>query len=470
MSNVPDDVLAAFGLANPKPTGGNDAAHITRLAKGAKHAWDKAAYGLERLVTGEVAPEHAAELAAYQPTAAGTVGEIGFDVAATAPLSVVKGAASVPRLVKALAAQAGYGGLTGHATNQAGTGAVLGAVGGALPLVGKGVSAARQAILPTTPAARTLIEMGIQPSVGQSIGGGLNKMEQRASSWFPGSVAAARGRPLEQFEEKVIQRAVAGAKTLDEANELASKAYDDIVPHLKPNQQTATLVNHAGAKAITNPELTPQNAKIFSDLVDSRFANYNQLDGEGIKQLDSDIGYLVRKYSNSGDVSQHALADSLGEVQAALRQGMEHGLSPELQGKMAVANQQWRQLIPINKAASSRADQAIRPRALQKALARQAGTDVTRMRADPLVDNAVRVLPDNVPDSGTAGRMVAPLSWLTDLVALPGASSAVQGLLTGGKAVDHYNPALTAALLRQGTPAPEPEVPDDVKKAFGLKQ
>lgn len=469
MSNVPDDVMEAFGLAQPKPTGGNDAAHITRLAKGAKHAWDKAAYGLERLVTGKVAPEHAAELAAYQPTAAGTVGEIGFDMAATAPLSVVKGAASIPQLVKALAVQAGYGGLTGSATNQAGTGAALGAAGGALPLVGKGVSAARHAILPTTPAARTLIEMGIQPSVGQSIGGGLNKMEQRASSWFPGSVAAARGRPLEQFQEKIIQRAVAGAKTLDEANDLASAAYDDIVPHLKPNQQTVALVNTAGNKARLNPELTTENQKLFDNIVDSRFANYGVLSGDGIKTLDSDIGSLIRKYSKSQNVSHHALADSLNEVQAALRQGMEHGLPPELQGKMATANNQWRQLIPINKAASSRADEAIRPRALQKAMARQAGTDVTRMKADPLVDSAVKVLPDNVPDSGTAGRVLAPISWLTDLTARPGASQTIQGLLTGGKTADHYNPALAAALLRQGTPAPEPEVPDDVKQAFGLE-
>ena len=42
------------------------------------------------------------------------------------------------------------------------------------------------------------------------------------------------------------------------------------------------------------------------------------------------------------------------------------------------------------------------PRALQKAMARQQHKDVTMANIDPLVDSAVKVLPNNIPDSGTA--------------------------------------------------------------------
>lgn len=350
------------------------------------------------------------------------------------------------------------------------------ALGVALPLGG----AAYRKAMPVSPEARALMGMGIQPSVGQSIPA-LNGLEQKASSMFPGSVGAARGRPLAEWQAKIIDRTVPGAKTVDEANDLAGDMYKAVVPHLKPNQQTVALVNNAGANAIVNPELTPQNAKLLSDIVDRRFANYGQLDGEGIKTLDSDLGALIRKYKSSLDVSHHAIADGLHDVQAALRQGMEHGLPPELQGKMATANKAWRELIPLNKAASARADQQITPRALQKALARQAGTDVTRMRSDPLVDSAVDVFGNIVPDSGTAGRLLIPgaigagaTGYLPALVtagvaARTGATRPVQKLLTGNVSLPSSTVPLLASALRDKKPKQEQQPQYVDPKALGLE-
>jgi hypothetical protein len=88
-----------------------------------------------------------------------------------------------------------------------------------------------------------------------------------------------------------------------------------------------------------------------------------------------------------------------------MRDGLETGLPKELQGTMSAANKIYRNLIPINKAASARSDEVITPRNLQRAMARQQRTDVSRMN-DPLVDNATNVLTGTVPDSGTAGRMM----------------------------------------------------------------
>lgn len=402
----------------------------------------------------------------------------GFDVARVAgnvlsPAGLVGTPAKGARLLtRSLAARAATGGAVQGTLapstsvddywQEKLTGAALGAaLGGAVGKLTTGVT--------PTPKAKALMDAGIQPSVGQSVPG-LNALEQKTSTIFPGSVGAARGRPLAEWQEQIIRRTVPGARTLDEANDIASGMYKEVVPHLKPNQQTAQLVNNAGANAIVNPELTPQNAKLLSDIVDRRFANYAKLDGDGIKALDSDLGALVRKYKSSSDVSHHAIADGLHDVQAALRQGMEVGLPADLQGKMVVANKAWRELIPINKAASSRADQQVTPRALQKALARQAGTDVTRMKSDPLVDNAVDVLGNTVPDSGTAGRLLVPgaiaggaTGYLPHMlaagvVARTGATRPVQAAILGNiaaqKALSPHSPAFARALAAalRGTP------------------
>lgn len=278
--------------------------------------------------------------------------------------------------------------------------------------IGLGVGGAQllgRAVKGFTPTkeAQQLMDQGIQPSFGQSVGGAMNRLESRITSMplIGDAALMARTRPLKEFDEVIIKRVTGGnAKTLDDANTYASKLYDEVVPALKPTTEAVTGVQSALRNAQSNPEMTQQNIGILSGLIDKHFDTFGQLSGEGIKKVDSELGHLARKYAG-GDPASKTLADEIYNVQQALRQGLEVGLPPELQGKMATANATWRELIPVNKAASSRADEKITPRALQKAIARQKRTDVTRMMDDPLIDPAVAVLPQNIPDSGTAGRL-----------------------------------------------------------------
>ena len=129
----------------------------------------------------------------------------------------------------------------------------------------------------------------------------------------------------------------------------------------------------------------------------------------------------------------------------------------------------WRNLIPLNKAASQRADERIMPRALQKAMARQQRKDVTMADIDPLVDAGVKVLPNTVPDSGTAGRAMlgggalvggSALGYLPQMAAVGipaavGATRPVQRALVGNTSwqkalqpTDPYFASLLAAALR----------------------
>ena len=136
----------------------------------------------------------------------------GFDAARMAgnvanPLSW-GGGAGVARAAVAGAAQ---GGLTPVAADanfaaekakQAG----LGAAGGAV--LTKALSGLR-----ATPEARELMDQGIQPTVGQSLGGMANRVEQKLSSvpFVGDAINYARNRAQGEFEARYLKRALGSA-------------------------------------------------------------------------------------------------------------------------------------------------------------------------------------------------------------------------------------------------------------------
>jgi hypothetical protein len=141
---------------------------------------------------------------------------------------------------------------------------------------------------------------------------------------------------------------------------------------------------------------------------------------------------------------------------------LESGLPANLQGRLTEANTVWKNLIPLNKAPSQRADERIPPRALQRAMAQQRRTDVTRLPHDPMIDDALKVLPSTIPDSGTAGRLLlggvgtgvvgyGPEFVAAALTAGTGATRPVQRALVGNtawqKALGSRDQALTAAMM-----------------------
>lgn len=401
----------------------------------------------------------------------------GFDVARMVgnvanPVSWAGGGAGVARAAGQGALQAGLAPtnpdnfLTEKAT-QVG----LGAAGGAV------LSKALAGLTPTKEAA-ALMAQGIQPTVGQSLGGMANTMEQKAASipLVGDAVNYARRRAQREFEQKVLARPFEEApkpygfppsmlkvspKNLDEANAAASQIYNAVVPHLKPTKEALQGVWQALSDARQNPEMTADAYKVLGGLVQKHFANFGQLDGPAIKNLDSQLGHLARKYS-AGSPADKTLAGEIYRVQAAFREGLEPGLPLGLQDGMRRANQVWRALIPVNQAASARADEVITPRALQKAMARQQHTDTTRLPPDALVDSGVAVLPSNVPDSGTAGRIafgamgsgafgLLPQYLGAGAVAGMGATRPVQRAIMGNtawqKAISPHDAGLVAALV-----------------------
>lgn len=307
--------------------------------------------------------------------------------------------------------------------------------------------------------AQKLMNQGIQPTVGQAKGGMLNKMEERASSvpFLGGVVDWARRRPLDEFQGSVLKRAVGkSVKNIDEANTAVSDAYNAVVPSMKPTAESVANVQAAVRNAADNPELTPDRLAMLQGMVNKNFKSFGQLEGEGIKKLDSELGYLGRKYTRSQSPADQTLGDEVYNVLGGLREGLESGLPEHLQGAHQQANSAFKNMVPINKAASQRADERVMPRALQRALARQQGMDVSRSAADELVDPAVKVLPNTVPDSGTAGRLLqnstaSLLGLPLAAVAAPFATRTGQAALLGNtraqRAISPYDAKISDALI-----------------------
>jgi hypothetical protein len=279
---------------------------------------------------------------------------------------------------------------------QAGLGAVAGRV-----LGGK-----------STPEGKALTEQGVHLTPGQATGPAsvLNDVEQKLTSLpFTGKVIEqGRRKAAEDVQGLVTQRAtgIPGLTDVRKANTAVGSLFDQSVPHLKPNIEGFDGAVNALAAALKNPELTAENQKVLTGIVNKHFDNYASLSGEGLKKLDSQLGYLARSYSGrTASPQDKVLAEEITNVMMGLRQGLEQGVTPEVASMLRQANRGYRGMIPINKAASARVDELATPRALQKALAQQAKTDVTRMAPDSLLDPAVSALSKGiVPDSGTAGR------------------------------------------------------------------
>jgi len=402
----------------------------TTLASPATLA-SKGAQKLGNLIEPGWGDEHIADLGELyqaQMDKKGLPGSGGFmtDIAKGAPLFAL-GAGMLPQVL----GNAAYGVIEaepGQELKQA-------AIGGGLGLVGR----ALQGLTPS-PGAAQLMEHDIQPTVGQALGGWKNSLEQRIGSFLPG-VEAARQRPSREFSTAMLERYAPGAHTIQEANEIASRNFNAIVPHLTPTRDAVINVQKALKDALDNPEMV-EHAAMLDRIINRNFSNFGKLDGQGIQRLDQQLGEMSRRYAK-GSPNDKVLSDELVNIQRALRDGLESGLPPDLQGAYRSATKQWRDLMPLNKSASRRADELITPRNVQKDIARAAGRDVTRMPYDDLVDPAVKHLGRNIPDSETANRLGiglqagavarSPVSAISTLLAsLTGYTRPAQKMMLGG--------------------------------------
>lgn len=346
------------------------------------------------------------------------------------------------------------------------------AIGGVLGKVGSAVlgGAAKIASPIVSPALRTLLDAGVNVTpgqVGRSIGGRLGtaiaRTEDRATSapFLGDTVTSARNDTLDQFARATINRAVEpiGLKLPDNvptgraavrwAGDKLSEGYTAIAPRIRVDGSDPQFVNDLSAIAAETSTMLPERANQFNNILSglTRFWQ-NQgtvLSGDAFKEVDQRLGASIRRYSTSSDADAQHLGTMLESVRDSLYEAASRQ-NPQVAAELQGLNQGWKALTQVERA-SGNSKAAISPAGYSQAV--KMSSDTVRRRGysrgdalnQDLADAGSQILPSEIADSGSAGRLN---------------QDSLLRMLIGAAQVPPYMFAKSATplLLRQGATSP----------------
>ena len=437
---------------------------LVRGARGAGASLQNLGYGFKGIFS-DLTPEQQQTVNVNKrfldEDTAGFVGGLATDVASFAlpggaALKVARALPAAMRLAKSaplLAPLAGNAALdaglsaaysTGDRSDAALAGG-LGSAGGQLAL--RGLGKALGGVFTPSDAARRLMDRGIQPTVGQSVGGLANRTEQ-AIAGIPivGSpINRARTRTAEEIlrsgadisdrniaaYRNMPNRVVAGLEELPNnatGNELlnvvnsnASAIYTDAlnqVGNVNMSNAPAALTALATRSAAGNA-VEPRLLTNFIDEIIIPNIQGGMIHGQQWKFVDSELGKIAASFRAGGNNQNRPLANAFTDLQTWWRNDLASKVPSELTGQINAANAAWRQMLPLEQAASY---SGARGRGglpsgneLQRAVAQLDRSRFDRgSRYNPnemarLANDASEVTGNTLGDSGTALRSAAML-------------------------------------------------------------
>lgn len=339
--------------------------------------------------------------------------------------------------------------------------AVGGISGGATPALVSGVGRVISPKASVNPDVQLLKAAGVNPTIGQTLGGGANALEEKLQSLpiMGDAIASARGKALQQFNNAAINRAVApvggqvegvGQKAVAEAGDTLGKAYDDAIGTLKfvkfDDTFNADLRQLKGmAKALTPPMRDKFNSTV-RNIVGGRTTSGGTMLAETVKKADSELGQAASKFGRSSVASEQEYADAVKQLQALLREQVARS-SPEASKALKAADKGYANLVRVEGAAKAAKNHEgiFTPAQLNTAI--QTADNSVRKRAvargtalmQDLGTAGQNVLGNKVPNSGTADRM-----WLGAGAVGAGAINPLipGGLVAGAAAYTPWGQAL----------------------------
>jgi hypothetical protein len=476
------------------------------VAMGAKQTLDAAAQMAARGLTGITSPDsgigkwaraqqqstedaNAATLAAYQKydpqnTLGSSIARGVGQMAALSPVTPAMAATTLPRMMAQGAGMgAAYNALTpvynpgNDFLQQKAEQAKQGAIGGGLTAGALG--AAGRVLSPDTSAqVKTLMDAGVTPTMGQTLGGITKSIEDKLTSvpLLGDMIKGGQRRTIDEFNRAVYARTLAplgeeglavansapiGREGITKVGDYLSQKYNQALDASAPSQVDggfrdsttqllgmvpqalrqdfiSTLTNTVGSK-VTSGVLTPQAAKA----------------------AESELGQAITNYKSSSSASERVLGQALQQAQANLR-AMIARSNPETSPLIQSINQGWANLTQLEKAGSmlgakegvispanymnaiKSSDKSVRDRAFARGEARN----------QDLGQAAASVLPNSYPDSGSIGRLLAAYT-LGGGAAVMGASHPY-ALGAGALATLPYTPlgqkAMAALLAKRPVP------------------
>lgn len=500
-------VLEKMGQVASPATGGLEGAGISRggwagrLAKGASDPGVAIAQLAANAVgQGDPANKWIAEKEAEYQAARKAAGSEGFD-----PLRMT-GATGMSLMLPGVGA-AGSGAVRGAVTGaamgalnpvtegsdywkQKGKDVAGGAAVGAVlsPLMG----ALARVVSPkasVNPQLQLLQKEGVEPTVGQSLGGWANATEEKLQSVpvVGDAIRSMRQKAVDQFNQAAINRTVApigervngtGQGAVAEAGDKLSAAYDAAIGKVNHvnfdtpafNQQFSQLQQMATG-------LSEPMVKKFQNAVDQvvlrKMSPNGSILGTDLKAVDSELGTISRRYGSSSVASEQELGDAVKQLQAVLRQEVARS-NPAYATAQKAADTGWANLVRVEGASKAAVNNegVFTPAQLNRAI-RTADTSVrdrSTSRGQALMQDlgnaGQSVLANRVPNSGTTDRALLAMAATAPL-SLPAAGA---GAMLYTKPVQNFlrhliatrpdqAPAVANYLRRLSTPATVAAVP-----------
>ena len=400
-----------------------------------------------RLLGNLVSPANLA-IASKLPVAAGFAGRVGVGAAG--------GAASA-----ALAPVVGGDDYGAEKTKQIATGALF---GGAVPAVTGGIARAISPNASRNTQLALLKSEGVKPTIGQTLGGFANRLEEKLQSvpFFGDSITAARQRSGDDLARAAANRAmfplgkslpqgVKGNDAVLYVRKAMNDAYDDISPKLGVTQDPAFKQTVGSLQAMVKQGAINQNAKeafnrFMKNDVNPLFQGQNQsMSGETFKRLQSKITEKIQQTAASTDADQRLLNGAYKELGEQLNQ-LSMRTNPQAAKQLKAINAGYANFKRLQKASASVAaeDGNFTPAMLHNAVrAADRSKDKARFAEgsalmQDLSAAGKTLLSNKVPNSGTADRLMA-VGGISGLGMLsPVAALAAGGALAGGSAM--YTP------------------------------
>jgi len=401
-------------------------------------------------------------LASKIPQAATLAGRVGIGAAAggaTATLNPVGEGEFVPEKLKHMAAGAAAGGL--------------------VPAVVGGIA---RAISPkVSDDVRALMNEGITPTPGQSMGGAFKTLEDKARSIpiLGEMITRAQRAQGDQLGTSVLNKGMGklgqpnvtgpGSEGLAQLRQAASSAYDDLLPKMSANTGEAQFSTEIGNLKNMVSALPKREADQFNAILDreigQRVAPNGVLSGDNLKAAQGALSKASIPFSKATDAYQNQLGQALKEADASLR-GLIERSNPQYAAELNNINQAYRVMKTAQRASSSVAaeDGVFTPAQLLNAV--KAGDKTKDHRAfaegtaylQDLAGPAKRVLASQYPDSGTAGRLL-----MGGLLGGAGYVSPASLLAAGGAASLYTQPAQKAISLLMNS---RPEMAEPLANAI----
>lgn len=224
----------------------------------------------------------------------------------------------------------------------------------------------------TAPEVTSMLKEGVKLTAGEMAGGAVKRGEDILRS-FPvvGSlVKNSQTNSIKSLNEAAINRALSpigkslpkgmdvGRGAIAYAEDTLGQAYDNLLPKLtgKIDKPFADAMDSLDDAVKNNFALEDADKALYKNIMDqivrNRFSKNGTVFGQGVKDIESELGRLIKSFGSDQSASKRNLSGALSEAQDALRDMLQRA-NPDNAAELKAINKGWANFKRVQRAASS---------------------------------------------------------------------------------------------------------------------